>query len=222
MDFYADNQGGMTGGQSRAGMPPNFEFEIVRVLLDGTATFIHAIHEPDEGGEVWLTMSLVRAGTGGRYSVRRQVTSRFRVADCLCLALAAAKYPTGDPADTETNKARITEFIDTVVLGDHPERIDEFVDRELFVSHTPGSCCRPEGLDTLLMRRRPRKGLVYHGIDDQIGHGNFVAVFSCFDEGGETFCACDLFRMGEGRIVEHWDVVERVERHSVAHNDDAY
>ncbi|MHA6288881.1 nuclear transport factor 2 family protein [Maricaulis sp. CAU 1757] len=200
--------------------PPNFEFDVVRVLTDGSATFIHAIHEPESEGDVWLTMSLVRVGKGGRMRVRRQVTSRFRTGDCLCLALAAAKHPMGDPADSEANREVIRNFAREVGVEGRLDLTDKYVDLDVFVSHTPGSCCRPERLDDLIARRRPREGLVYHGIEDLVAQGNFVALFTCFDENGQTFRACDLFRMYGGRVVEHWDVVEQVESHTVAHNDD--
>ncbi|WP_150099778.1 ester cyclase [Maricaulis maris] len=182
--------------------------------------FMHSVHEPVAGGEVWVTMSLVRRSSAGLMTVKRQVSARFSPDGDYCAVSGAAERDPSLKDEASLNKAQVSAFIQMVVREGGAEHRDAFIDRGRFVSHTPGSCCRPEGLDALVARRRPRPGLVYHGVDDIVGEGAYVAVFSCFDLDGESFRACDLMRLEAGRIVEHWDVVEAVAAHSVAHNDE--
>ena len=200
--------------------PPNFGFTVTRVLQDADAMFLKAVHEPDEEGVSWLTMSLIRADQHGLMSVRRQISARYVQQDCLCSSLAACSLPTGSRDETDFNQARVRQFIDEVVRDRSIRRVSEFIDLDMFVSHTPGGCSHPDQIRALYSRRRPRPGLRYHGIEDLVGEGSFVALFSCFDTEGTHFRACDLFRLSEGRIVEHWDVVEQVAAHTVAHNDE--
>ncbi|WP_203293799.1 nuclear transport factor 2 family protein [Maricaulis parjimensis] len=183
--------------------------------------FIKAVNESDGGGASWLTMSLIRADERGMMSVRRQISARYVQQDCLCSSLAACALPNGSPEETPANKERVREFIDAVTNSDGLDRLDDFIDRSVFVSHTPGGCIDPDRLDDYASRRSPRSGLRYHGVDDLVGEGSFVAVFSAYDLDGQHARTCDLFRLAEGKIVEHWDVVEPVAAHTVAHNDEA-
>ncbi len=183
--------------------------------------FIKAVNESDGGGASWLTMSLIRADERGLMSVRRQISARYVQKDCLCSSLAACTLPNGPHEETETNKLKVRDFIRAVTAGDGLDRLDDFIDRTVFVSHTPGGCIDPDRLDEFAARRSPRSGLRYHGVDDLVGEGSFVAVFSAYDQEGNHARTCDLFRLADGRIVEHWDVVEPVAAHTVANNDEA-
>jgi len=51
--------------------------------------------------------------------------------------------------------------------------------------------------------------IVYHKIHKVLGEGNFVLTAS---EGtlGRKPTAYDLFRVADGRIVEHWDVLDTI------------
>lgn len=202
--------------------PPNFEFSVTRVLQDGDAMFVKAVHEPVAGeGASWLAMSLIQADANGLMSVKRQVSARYLQSDCLCASLAACVLPNGPKSETAASKALVRGFVGAVMEQDYAARIGEFVDRDVFVSHTPGGCSRPDRLEDFIARRRQRPGMRYHGIDDLVGEGSFVALFSCFDIEGTHYRACDLFRIAGERIAEHWDVIETVAAHTVAHNDQA-
>jgi len=210
----------MDGGSRPLEPPPNFGLNVARILQDGPDMFIHSVHEAEGEGGYWVTMSMVRRASGGAMSVKRQVSARFASLEGYCVSL-----PDPDPLSdfktlAELNKAQVRAFIQVVVRDGGTEHRDEFVDRERFVTHTPERCCRPECYEALVARRQPRSGLTYHGVDDLVGEGPHVALFSCFDMDGATYRACDLFRLEDGRIVEHWDVVEEVDAHSVAHNDE--
>lgn len=43
-----------------------------------------------------------------------------------------------------------------------------------------------------------------------IGHGNFVIVMSEGEFGGRHAAFYDLFRVENGAIVEHWDVIQEI------------
>ena len=43
-----------------------------------------------------------------------------------------------------------------------------------------------------------------------LGEGNFCLVLAEGETGGEPAAFYDLYRERNGRIVEHWDVVERI------------
>lgn len=221
-DSRENHRHGETDPASGSVRPPNFEFSVTRVLQDGDAIFVKAVHEPaSETAAAWLAMSLIRADAGGLMSVRHQVSARYRERDCLCSSLATCVLPNGPGSETAASKALVRGFAAAVLEPDYLERIGDYVDRDVFVSHTPAACSRPERLDDFIARRRARPGLRHHGIDEVVGEGSFVALFSCFDIEGTHYRAGDLFRVAGGRIAEHWDVIETVASHTVAYNDQA-
>lgn len=201
--------------------PPNFGFSVTRVLQDGTDTFVKAVHEPEGNEPAWLTTSLIRRGANGLMSVHRQISVRDVPESVLVSAMAAYAVANGDAGNTETSRKQVRGFIEAMAGGRTTGNLDDFVDRTAFARYRSMSGGERERLDELIERRQPRDGVRYHGIDDLVAEGDFAAVFSCFDTGGEHFRACDLFRLEAGKIVEHWDAVEAVAPHTVAHNDEA-
>jgi len=201
--------------------PPNFGFSVTRVLQDGANTFVKAVHEPEGDSAAWLTMSLIRTDPKGLMSVRRQISVTPVSEDKLVSSMAAYAVPTGAAENTEVSREQVRAFIDAVVTGKGRDVVDAHVDRAAFDLNRMTPSGDRERLDDLIERRRPRNGLRYHGIDDMVAEGDFVAVFSCFDADGDHFRACDLFRLEGGKIVEHWDAIQSVEPHTVAHNDEA-
>ncbi len=51
----------------------------------------------------------------------------------------------------------------------------------------------------------------YDFIFKVIGYGNYVASYSKAVLNKKEFAVMDLFRIEEGKIVEHWDVIEAIE-----------
>lgn len=50
----------------------------------------------------------------------------------------------------------------------------------------------------------------YDEIFKVIGQGNFVVSLSKMTMGEKTMAVFDLFRLANGRIVEHWDAIEEI------------
>ena len=50
----------------------------------------------------------------------------------------------------------------------------------------------------------------YEDIHLVVGCGNFVAVLAKMNLAGTEMAVIDLFRVDDGKIVEHWDVMEEI------------
>jgi predicted SnoaL-like aldol condensation-catalyzing enzyme len=60
----------------------------------------------------------------------------------------------------------------------------------------------------------------YTKIHKVLGEGNFVLTVSEGEwNGGKKQAFYDLFRMKEGKIVEHWDVIQEIPTEGLAHNN---
>ena len=113
---------------------------------------------------------------------------------------------------TEANKKTITEFIDKVLLGHEMDKLTTYINPEKYIQHNPAVA---DGLDGFgaAMQYFAENGLVmeYTKLHKVLGQGNFVLSMSEGKFGkGEATAFYDLFRLEEGKIVEHWDVISTI------------
>jgi len=116
-----------------------------------------------------------------------------------------------DPALTAENRALVQGFVRDVLLGAAPDRITDYISTEAYHQHNP---MIGDGL--------PALGAAFQALADAgqaitydethliVAEGDFVFTAS---EGhlGETPTAFfDLFRVADGRIVEHWDTIAEI------------
>lgn len=117
-----------------------------------------------------------------------------------------------DEALTELNRALVTEFVEVVLTRGEFERVGDFVSAETYLQHNPGAGDGLEGLETFVASLSDQ-GLAfgYTRTPLVVASGNFVLTGSegfFGPSGSEPFAVFyDLFRVEEGKIVEHWDVI---------------
>ena len=122
----------------------------------------------------------------------------------------------------ERNKERQRLFVEVLQNQGEIDRVDEFV-RPDFVNHTgrPGSPPGPEGVRSGL--ETFRAGFPDHDAEvvHMVAEGDLVATYKTFTgtHTGEflgipatgrraTICVMDVVRYRDGRIAEHWSVVD--------------
>ncbi|MEL6981756.1 MAG: nuclear transport factor 2 family protein, partial [Actinomycetota bacterium] len=83
------------------------------------------------------------------------------------------------------------------------------ISSETYINHNPDA---PDGLDALIeMDRSARaagQALFYRQVHRIVGQGNFVVSFAHQVWNSIDYAAFDIFRLEDGKIVEHWDNVE--------------
>lgn len=113
---------------------------------------------------------------------------------------------------TEANKAIVTSFINDVLLGGEMGKLTNYISTETYIQHNSQVA---DGLDGFgkAMQYFADNGLVmeYHKLHKVLGQGNFVLSMSEGKFGqGEHVAFYDLFRIEDGLIVEHWDVIQSI------------
>jgi predicted SnoaL-like aldol condensation-catalyzing enzyme len=119
-----------------------------------------------------------------------------------------------DAADlgrTEANRSFVRELIEDVLIARRIDRLDHYVDSERFTQHNPEL---EDGISALKAELEAVSGdrpvVEYERLHRVLAEGSFVLSVS------EGFLACvhssfyDLFRVAEGKVVEHWDTIEAV------------
>lgn len=113
---------------------------------------------------------------------------------------------------TETNKTTVRNFIEQVLLGGEMDKVATFINPEEYIQHNPSVADGLEGFGEA-MKYFAEQGLVmeYSKLHKVLGQGNFVLAMSEGTFGkGEPTAFYDLFRLENGQIVEHWDVIETI------------
>jgi predicted SnoaL-like aldol condensation-catalyzing enzyme len=110
---------------------------------------------------------------------------------------------------TEANKSTVKDFIEKVLLNHEMDKVATYINPTNYIQHNPAIA---DGLDGFgaAMKYFTEKGLVmeFTKLHKVLGQGNFVLTMSEGNFGkGQHTAFYDLFRLENGQIVEHWDVI---------------
>jgi len=122
--------------------------------------------------------------------------------------------------ETADNKKLVQEFYDVVLLGGQFNRMADFFEGDTYIQHNP---MLPDGVSGFLSGVQAMKE---NGITMKVdklhmvlGEGNFVLGASEGSLGGKPYAYYDLFRIENGKIVEHWDAMAEIPARSKWKND---
>ena len=116
-----------------------------------------------------------------------------------------------DVEKTEENKQIAENFVKDVLMGQHPEKLTEYFDGNNYIQHNPGIADGLDGLGTALANMAQAGiEMKYDNLHKVLGKGNFVLTVSEGYLGGVHTSYYDLFRIENGKIAEHWDVIESI------------
>ena len=112
---------------------------------------------------------------------------------------------------TQANKTLVENFVNAILVKGEMDKVGEFIVSDKYAQHNPDVA---DGLDGLgaAMEAMAKQGIsmVYEKVHKVLGEGNFVLTMSEGTLGGVHTSYYDLFRVEDGKIVEHWDVIETI------------
>lgn len=107
---------------------------------------------------------------------------------------------------TAANKALARQFVDDVLIQQHLDNTGTYFDGDKLIQHDPHI---GDGVQAYLSGLS-KNGNKYTGIRKVLGQGNFVLVVSEGTDDGKPVAYYDLYRIENGKIAEHWDVIEAI------------
>jgi predicted SnoaL-like aldol condensation-catalyzing enzyme len=115
-------------------------------------------------------------------------------------------------AGVETNKRTVVEFFD---LAFNQKRIAEAMERCIgptYTQHNPEIADGREGLATFVHELTAQFPEFSVSVERVIAEGDLVAahVYATRSPGDRGVVSMDMFRLEDGRLVEHWDVVQEI------------
>jgi len=124
-----------------------------------------------------------------------------------------------DLASTQTNKKLVGAFVTDVLIARSAQRLDEFLPDGTYVQHNPHWGDGAAQLNALLATDTGTESVVHYRLHRVIGEGNFCVTFSEGVANGLPAAIFDMFRLEDGRVSEHWDVIEPIPPRDQWRND---
>ena len=116
-----------------------------------------------------------------------------------------------DLEKTVTNKTLVKNFVCDILVDGKMEKLAGYFDGDNYIQHNPLIPDQLSGLGKAL-EEWAKQGITikYDKIHKVLGEGNFVLVVSEGHLAGQHTSFYDLFRVENGKIAEHWDVIEEI------------
>lgn len=197
--------------------------ENVRMFQDGDFVFMHNIWKNAKpfGADEMVAFDIIRVDKNGK------VAEHWDAMTVLVNETASGRTQTDGPTTvedldkTEANKVLAVALIEDVLMGKNPSKISDYISSEEYHQHNPqikdGLTGIVEAVEYLTSQNNMFK---YTKIHKVLGEGNFVLTVSEGEwNGGKKHVFYDLFRMKDGKIVEHWDVIQEIPTEGLAHNN---
>ena len=112
---------------------------------------------------------------------------------------------------TEENKELVAAFVGDVLRGENPDNLTNYFDGDNYIQHKTSMADGLTGLNAALSDMADNGiEMIYDTTHMVLGSGNFVLAVSEGTFAGEHTSYYDLFRVENGKIAEHWDVIETI------------
>ena len=197
---------------------PKRDIQIVRGLVDGPHVFIHAYQNINEGEAEWVTTDFFDTDEEDKIIEHWDVISAFQAKNPSGRSTIDGPTEVTDLDKTEENKALVRNLIrDALMRGGNPENLGRYISEEKYLQHNKDV---GDGLDHFQkLASQPDRPLNYEELVLLVGQGNFVATLcrANWNDGSlnQDYAQVDLFRIENGKVVEHWDNVEPVPENDV-------
>ena len=116
-----------------------------------------------------------------------------------------------DTDKTEANRELVKNFLYDVMQGKRPEKTPDYFDGGSYLQHNTGIADGLSGLGAALAALAEQNiQMIYTATHQVLAQGNFVLAVSEGTFGGAPTSYYDLWRVENGKIAEHWDVMETI------------
>lgn len=188
--------------------PQGFKAEVIRAFHDGDFVITHTKYDffgPKVGFDVfrfedglivehWDNLAEI---TPPNPSGRTQINGATDITD---------------KEKTEANRSVVSAFLTDVLMKGEVDKLTQYINPNKYLQHNSGIADGLDGLGAAL-KYFADHGLImeYDKVHKVLGEGNFVLSMSEGKfEKGDHVAFYDLFRLENGQIVEHWDIIESI------------
>lgn len=193
--------------------------ENVRIFEDGDKVFMQTVYNFAGAGEQ-VGFDIFRFNADGKIAEHWDN-----------LAALAEPNPSGhtqidgtmdvtDLEKTEENRELVTNFLYDVMQGNNPDKTPDYFAGDAYIQHNTAIADGVSGLsEALAALAEAGIEMIYDEVHMVLAQGNFVLAVSEGTYGGAPTSYYDLWRVEDGKIAEHWDVMETIADQSTWQNE---
>ena len=112
---------------------------------------------------------------------------------------------------TEENRKLVEDFLYDVMQGNNLDKTPDYFDGDTYIQHNTGIADGVSGLnEALAVLAEQNIQMIYTTTHQVLAQGNFVLAVSEGTFGDKPTAYYDLWRVENGKIAEHWDVMETI------------
>ena len=112
---------------------------------------------------------------------------------------------------TEENRQLVKNFLYDVMQGNNPDKTADYFDGDTYLQHNTAIADGVSGLNAALSALAQQGiQMIYDETHMVLAQGNYVLAVSEGTYGGAPTSYYDLWRVENGKIAEHWDVMETI------------
>ena len=120
---------------------------------------------------------------------------------------------------TEENRELVKNFLCDVMQGKRPEKTTDYFEGDTYIQHNTGIADGLSGLGAALAALAEQGvRMIYDKTHQVLAQGNFVLAVSEGTFSGAPTSYYDLWRVENGKVTEHWDVMETIADESTWQN----
>lgn len=196
--------------QYLASAPVKTTVNNIRAYEDGDKVFLQTVYNFAGAGEQ-VAFDIFRFDENGKIAEHWDN-----------LAAKAAPNPSGrtqidnlaevkDIDKTEENREIVKNFLHDVMMGKAPEKTPNYFDNGKYIQHNTGIADGLDGLGAALAALAEQGiQMIYDKVHQVLAQGDMVLAVSEGTFGGAPTSYYDLWRVENGKIAEHWDVMETI------------
>lgn len=198
--------------------PVKTTLNIVRAFEDGDKVFLQTVYNFAGSGEQ-VAFDIFRFDENGKIAEHWDNLASITPANPSGHTQIDGYNKLEDLDKTEENRRLIKEFLVDVMQGKHPEKTPEYFDGDKYIQHNSAIADGLSGLGAAL-EALGKQGItmVYDKTHQVLAQGNYVLAVSEGTFGGAHTSYYDLWRVENGKIAEHWDVMEKIAEKSTWQN----
>ena len=184
------------------------DIRVIRAIEDGNYVFLHVYQDIDNGTAMWVTTDMFDTDESDRMIEHWDVIAPYVAPEKTASGndMVLGNFELKDLDKTEQNKAIVRLFIVDVFQNGNHANVGEYVSAEKYIQHNPNV---PNGIDAVkqFLATQPFR---YDFVFNTIGQGDHVVTYSKATYDGQELAVFDIWRLENGRIVEHWDNMEPI------------
>lgn len=193
-----------------ASAPVKTTVKNIRAFEEGDKVFLHTVYNFAGAGEQ-VAFDIFRFDSEGKIAEHWDN-----------LATKAEPNPSGrtqidnvsevtDLDKTEENRQIVKDFLYDVMQGNNAQKTPEYFDGDVYIQHNTGIADGLSGLGAALEAlAKANIQMIYTTVHQVLAQGNYVLAVSEGTFGGAPTSYYDLWRVENGKIAEHWDVMETI------------